>query len=220
MRLPLAISLVLLLAALLRTAGHDEPASDFVSTTICCAPRRCASAASTIPACRGSPATSRRRAKGGWGQPFGLNEDPSTSRSRAGKSDRLPSISRSCPRTRKPSARRPASSSSARGSTGLPDAPRNVLVYIAVSSKYHQRLARPTRSTSCRSCPGRRRRRSPSCRVEAPPIIIGRASQIASTPRSPVIARLVPAVVLRHAGASRVDDGSPLGDLSGRPPVL
>ena len=27
--------------------------------------------------CRASPATSRRRARAGWGQPLGLNEDPS-----------------------------------------------------------------------------------------------------------------------------------------------
>jgi hypothetical protein len=68
-----------------------------------------ASAASTIPRCPVSPASSRRPARAGGASRSGLMRILRTSRSRAVKPDRSPPISPSCPRGRKPSARRPAS---------------------------------------------------------------------------------------------------------------
>ena len=74
--------------------------------------------------------------KGGWGQPFGLNEDPSNFSISCRQVGPVSVDLVKADRTRKRcSARRRASFSRRRGSTAMIDKPHNTLVYLAVSSK-------------------------------------------------------------------------------------
>ena len=74
--------------------------------------------------------------KGGWGQPFGLNEDPSNFSVSCRQIGPIEVESRQAAgRTRKSSPRRPASSSSATRIYRMIDKKHNALVYLAVSSK-------------------------------------------------------------------------------------
>jgi CreA protein len=73
--------------------------------------------------------------KGGWGQPFGLNEDPSNFSVSCHRWDRSLPTSRRCRRRKRPSRRRQASSSRRHASNRVPNVKRNALIYLAVSSK-------------------------------------------------------------------------------------
>jgi len=93
--------------------------------------------------------------KGGWGQPLGLNEDPfqflGGLPSDGGRSR---PTSQSSPSGRRPSARRPASSSRRHASTASPM--RNgTFSSISPSARRSSKARRVTRSAPCRSRRGR-----------------------------------------------------------------
>lgn len=112
------ISLSLLLAASCGARADDLP----VLAPHSIFSRRTTKSASAIddPAVTGVACYISQARKGGWGQPFGLNEDPSNFSVSCRQVGQPRSTSRSCRIKRRPSARRLLSFSNERKSTVFP----------------------------------------------------------------------------------------------------
>jgi hypothetical protein len=93
--------------------------------------------------------------KGGWGQPLGLNEDPSNFSVACRQTGPITAnISKAAREGGRPSARRPASSSRRHASIASPM--RNgTFSSISPLARRSSKARRVTRSAQCRSCRGR-----------------------------------------------------------------
>ena len=82
-----------------------------------------------------SPASSRRARKGGWGQPLGLNEDPSNFSVACRQLGPITTDLSSLPEKEEAFTEKTSIFFKATRIYRMPDVKRNAIVYLAVSSK-------------------------------------------------------------------------------------
>ena len=83
----------------------------------------------------GVPASSRRARKGGWGQPLGLNEDPSNFSVACRQTGPITANISKLPEREEAFSEKTSIFFKKTRIYRIPDAKRNILIYLAVSSK-------------------------------------------------------------------------------------